>query len=293
LATKLNEALARFSVDTLYWAGIIYSFRQKLEFLFDTTRYNKLLSNLLAQEKMDQFKCYVFEVLFAYDFESKGHKLDYEVKQLSKAQSLIDFCYNLDNYKKLYFELRLINQRNKISESIELQLKNSDFFEISLDGEDEKNEIARLQSLILSKCQGKDGNPIKFYDVRKGIYNIIVAYVSELKLGMIDRYDCLLAMYGDPAVASVYRRNVVGLYQKLPQNVPSYAKKYCDKFEHFRQAIHGVLFVKNRNGRNNRRYIDLDLEYLLVGNINLLKKQELDLIDGKLSSFLEKWTNNN
>jgi len=71
-------------------------------------------------------------------------------------------------------------QRNWITESIKSQLDNNNFYEIELNGEDEKKETERLQNTILSKCQDAEGKPVKFREPVEGNYNFIVINISFL-----------------------------------------------------------------------------------------------------------------
>jgi len=144
--------------------------------------------------------------------------------------------------------------------------------------------------LILSKCQDKEGNPIKF-DHEKGGYNFIVVFVSALHLGMIDKEDCRLAMYGDKGVPQIFRRGVFGLCQQLSEHATEEERQYYEKFGHFRKTIHGVLFVKNASRGGDPNYlVDLELQYFLVGNNTIFGKEERGAIIENLSSFLRTWS---
>lgn len=121
------------------------------------------------------------------------------------------------------------------------------------------------------------------------MYNFIVVYVSELQLDMFDKEDCRLTMRGDPNVPEICRRGIFGLYQPLSQNAPPWVKKYYDKFRHFRETIHGVVFIKNSK-KGNRCYIDLNLEYYFIGNNNLIGKEEFGDLLVKMEPFLKEWT---
>lgn len=114
IKNKLNSVLAKFGVDTLFYSGVIADFRQKLQFLLDLDEgnYRKLFKNFFSSREKNEFNSYVFEALFAYDFESKGNKLIHEVKQLPRDD--IDFLYEIDCKKKIYFELIFIIQRKKL-----------------------------------------------------------------------------------------------------------------------------------------------------------------------------------
>ena len=196
---KLDRVLARLGIDTQYWAEPISMFRQKLELLSQSNRHDRLLKNLFAQNQIDNFNSHVFEVLFAYDFEAKGHQLTYEVQHISTEVSTIDFCYEPRSLPKFYFELRQVSQREWITRTMEEQLKRTRFYQVMLKGEQERDETFRLQNLILSKCQDDHGKPIKFFEVRANAYNFIVVTVSEIHLGMCDKYDCVLLVGGDPS----------------------------------------------------------------------------------------------
>lgn len=277
-------------MDTTAWQETISPFREKLELLFDTNKYKKLLKALFASNDLSEFNSYVFEVLFAYDFQSKSQSLVYEVKQLPDENSSVDFYYESDGLK-IYIELGLVQQRHAITKSIEGQLAVNKFYEILLNGEDQAGETVRLQNKILNKCQKSDGTPIKFQRPISGSLNFVAINLSELHLGGIDKYDCLLTMYGDRSVPLFCRRNIFGMWQDLLENSPKKEKEYHEKFQYFRETIHGVLFVRyvKESGHMGRMYIDRELEYFAILNKNLLPQETCDLVINKLSSFLKAW----
>lgn len=289
---KLDKVLSRLGIDTTAWPGIISHFQKKLELLSEKNNYNKLLKSLFASNELSEFKSYVFEAMFAYDFEIKQQALIYEVNQLVGESSSVDFCYNLDEFK-IYFELRLIQQRNWITTSVETQLAVNKFSETLLNGDDETDETIRLQNLTLSKCQKSDGTPTKFNSPQNGTLNFIVINISELHLSMIDKIDCLLAMYGDVSVPIYFRRGIFGMWQGLTENPSEIERRLHDKFQYFRETIHGVLFVRHvrGSGHMNKIYIDRELEYFAILNNNLLPQETVNLVIGKLASFLRKWPN--
>ncbi|MGH8522970.1 MAG: hypothetical protein ACREXY_01755, partial [Gammaproteobacteria bacterium] len=53
----------------------------RLEFLHKTSRYGQLLSSLVKANDRSNFLALVLEANFAYQFESKGLALVYEVQQ--------------------------------------------------------------------------------------------------------------------------------------------------------------------------------------------------------------------
>ena len=112
-----------------------------------------------------------------------------------------------------------------------------------MNGEDEHDAIVRLQNLILSKVQKPDGTPTKFLHVADNIVNIVVIDVSDLILGGIDVYDCLLATHGDPAVPDECRRGIIGLFQSPEPACPERIQSIANSYEHIRNTLSGVLFM--------------------------------------------------
>lgn len=291
IAHKLDTTLQHFNMKTETWADLINNFSKKLELLFDASNYNKLFKALFSSNELNEFNSYVFEVLFAHDFQSNNHSLVYEVKQLTDSDSSIDYCYKADDQRTIHFELRLIKQRKHITNSIKSQLNISQSFEIQLNGEDDKNDTIRIQNLILSKCQKDDGTPIKFGEPKEELYNYIVLNLSEIHLGMVDKYDCILSMYGDSSVPPHCRRGMFGLCQNLSDNPSEEESDLYNKFSHFRETIHGALFVRyvKNSGILDGMYIDRGLEYFMVTNSNLMKEEDGKAIEKNLSSFLKAW----
>lgn len=287
---KLYKTLRRLGISCpADWHNHINILSRKLEFLENLRRYDGLLRKIFASNEKNEFNSYAFEAAFAYDFESKGHQLKYEVKNLSESLTSIDYCFETEG-RKIYFELRVINQRDALTTDMGVQLKNNGFYEILQGGEEEQLETIRLQNSILDKCQDKEGTPIKFGH-EEGGNNFIVVFVSALHLGMIDKEDCLLAMYGDEGVSTDARRDIFGLCQQLSDDATRKKQQYYMKFDHFRKTIHGVLFVKNAcRGGDLSCFVDLELQYFLIGNNTILDKEEGNSIIEKIS-FLQPWQN--
>lgn len=268
----------------------INGFKDKIILLAKTDRYNKLIKALLASKEMIEFNSLVFEVFFAYDFESEGRSLEYEVNLLKNSNDTVDFLFTTKKGMRICFELHQANQRKRLTDSIKAQLNGRGMYEIMLGGQDEQDKIIRLQNLIISKCQDKNGIPRKF---TKGtdIYNIIVVYISGEIDGHIDKFDCMLTMYGDPAVPFWAKRYMFGLCQQLPENTPDHVELY-KKFNYFRETIHGVLFVKNDSHPNcyGDLILGLDLKYFPVGNNNLVDADKFRDICVELQGVLNGWT---
>ncbi|HYA41738.1 MAG TPA: hypothetical protein VEF34_10565 [Syntrophobacteraceae bacterium] len=286
---KLRNLLASIGANADHWQDNVEKFRIKVDLLDQSGKYGNLLKSFFSCKDLNTINSYSFEILFAYDFEANGLSLEYEVKQCDEDSHSIDFRCCLDDKSILFFELRLIQQRNWITQSQKNQLNSEGWYTTVLGGEDEKNETIRLQNLILEKCQSRRGNPIKFHGVIDGAYNFIVVNVSELHLNMCDRADCYLAVYGDRYLPPVFRRGVFGLWDELPDNYTAEILELYKKFRIFRECIHGVMFVKfDGTGNWSRLYLDQGLQYFIVGNNNLVESGRFQELLTPLS-FLKKW----
>ena len=94
--TKLTDVIGQFCNNVSVWSDEISAFSKKLELLFDTGRYKKLLKSIFEKKEVNDFNDFAFESDFAYDFESKGQQLDYENKEQTMGNKSIDFCYKFD-----------------------------------------------------------------------------------------------------------------------------------------------------------------------------------------------------
>ncbi len=289
---KTEKVLEIIGVKVLDCQDVVVKLIDRLVFLSKTNRYNKLLKLIFASNTIENFNAYIFEAFFACDFEFRKCQLFYEESKLSESNTTVDFSYKRSNRKEICFDLRLIGQRKGITDSIREQFKDSIFAECQLNGEGEKDEILRLQNIILSKCQDKKGNQIKF---RKQAHNFIVVFISDLILHAFDKDDCMETMYGSGNIPEHFRHGIFGLCQQLPNNASEKVKRYYSGFKNFREVMDGVLFVKKADRSNFLVkdvpvYLDMNLEYFLVGNNNIIKKEEFDRITKELSSFLPQWS---
>src|SRR5260370_22751487 len=158
-STALDEA------DALY---------TKLQYLDGTGRYGQLLSNLSSANDKSNFLALALEATFAYQLEQSGVSLQYEVRQDDSGDSSIDFLAPTISGNRVFFELRLLQERASIAAKIAHQLQTSQIYRMVLNAIDEANEIIRLQSAILEKVQRADGTPHKFIAPCDGSLNVVV-----------------------------------------------------------------------------------------------------------------------
>lgn len=170
----------------------------RLEFLHNTSRYGQLLSSLIKANDKSNFLALVLEANFAFQFESKGLALVYEVQQDAQKRTSIDFLRKTRNGDSVYFELRLLQQTQSIKDTINAQLQKCSAYALFMGGDDEQKEVVRLQNTILGKVQDKNGKPIKFFSTDANAVNMVVVDATESLLGTIDVHDCMLATHGDP-----------------------------------------------------------------------------------------------
>lgn len=238
----------------------------KLLALEATSRYGALLKGLAASNDRSNFLAQLLESTFAHQFEAVGMPLDYEVKQVADQTSSIDFMLKANTGDAVYFELRLLQQGKAVADDITKQLADGNTYVAAMNGEDEQDEILRLQNIVLSKVESK-GKPIKFVRTGDGVVNIVVVCISDILLGTPDVQDCLLATYGDPEVPAECRRDVFGLFQSLTAEYPEHIQKAAANFAHIKSTVHAVLFLFKPQGAG---VLDYSLQQVLVWNRSLI-----------------------
>jgi len=243
---------------------------EKLTFIEHTGKYGKLIKSISLANDKSNFLADVFEATFAFQFEVSNVPLEYEVKQDEGSSSSIDFLLRTNSGLSIYLEARLLQQDYTTTQSIKDQLETYQFYEILKNGDDDHDAIIRLQSVILSKVQKKDGTPVKFLTVDDSIVNIVVVEVSELFLGTIDIYDCLLSTHGDLYVEEIYRHGIFGLFQQPKEEYPEHILDAVNSYEHIRNTLSGVLFAFQAP---NGGFLNYKLEHYMVWNPNLVDQE--------------------
>ncbi len=141
------------------------------------------------------------------------------------------------------FTLRCVfsNKTEQRSDSIQRpQIGN--VYAVSKDGEDEKQDIIRVQQAILEKVQKKDGTPTKFLTTHEDAINIVAVDISQIILGTFDPDDCRLVSWEiHQFTRPVNAASLVYLapLPAYPEYIQSLAKSYAD----IRRTLHGVLFL--------------------------------------------------
>ncbi len=258
----------------------------KLEFLEDSGRFGRLLSNLLACNDKSNLHALLFEAVFAWHFERKGRHLKYEVTQQESGRTTIDFLQVLSTDMRVYYELRLLQQKEAITQLFEEQLRQSDYFGTALNGSDVQREVIRLQHIMLDKIQDRKGQPVKFFTADSPNYNLIVVDVSEFLLGGIDKYDCILACYGDEEVPPSCRCDVFGVFQVPTSDSHTRFQDIVSKFDRFRKTIHGVVFMRRVPEFNS---INFELLCYCVPNRSILSKKPYECILSEAAKVFTEW----
>lgn len=259
------------------------SLLEKLLLLEKTNRYALLLKTIRSANDKWNFLAALLEANFAYQFERVGMPLQYEVRQEQGQPTSIDFALKTEVGLTAFFELRLLQEDATTSVDIAKQLEQGQAFAVKKDGAAEQKAIARLQQTVLQKVQDKNGNPIKFMHVANDAVNVVVIAVSDILLGTVDAWDCLLAMYGDPEVPEHCRRDIFGLFQEAAPAYPEHIQKRAASFAHVRGVLHGVMFLFRADPDGPLNY---GLEHLIVWNRHLMTAENAKAIGQQVSAAL-------
>lgn len=241
----------------------------KLRALEATGRYASLLKGVAKANDKSNFLSLLLEATFAYQFESCGINLDYEVKQDATNGSSIDFGMKLNDGRVAYFELRLLQQDQATAKDIAQQLTKAGLYAIKKDGADEQREVLKVQSTVLSKVEDKHGKPVKFLKADPSVVNVVVVCISDILLGTADLHDCILATYGDPEVPEECRRDIFGLFQDVKPAYPAEIQAAATRFAHLKATVHAILFLFRPRGSG---VLDYTLQQVLVWNRALTTK---------------------
>ena len=240
----------------------IDTFLPRIELLQQAGRYSLLLSQLFAANDKSNFLALILEVNFAYQFESRGLALTYEVKQAPEHKSSIDFLRVLPSGDHVYLEVRLLQEGQSVH--------------------GDQDAIIRIQSAILSKVQNANGAPTKFLSTAANAVNIVVIDASSSISGMLDFPDCVLATNGDPHVEEVFRRGLFGIFQEDRPAYPEHIHTLAAKYERVRQTLHGVLFLF----RPDTELLAYQIEQYLIWNPTLVERQRAGYIYEDVSTAL-------
>ena len=255
----------------------------KIDFLQQTQRYRQLISQIAKVNNLSNFCALAFEANFAFQYESQGLELAYEVKQDVRRKSSIDFLRSMPSGVRVFFELRQLKQATSITDSINAQLQHCQHYQVALNGQGEKNQIDRIQDTILSKVQDKDGTPRKFFSAAADAVNIVAVDAADSILKTIDHHDCLLAAYGDTAVINAFQLDVFGLFQEdKPEYLP-HIHELAAKCAHFRKTVHGILFLFKKPKTGILAY---QLERYLMWNPALIDSARAHRIRNELNDVI-------
>jgi hypothetical protein len=265
------------------WEDQLDGLFSKIQLLATKGRYGRLLANVESANDQSNFSASVVEVTIAFQFESAGMELEYEVKQDPNQGSSIDFRWNAAPEKTVYIEGRLLQQDQATTKSIEDQLRTGNVWSVAKDGDDEHQDIVRVQQVILQKVQKEDGTPTKFFSHDQGAINIVAIDISQIILETFDSYDCLLVARGDPAVPHMCKRGIFGLFQEPLPQYPEGIRALAKSYAHLKQTLHGLLFLFKRPKREPLNY---SLEQNLVWNPDLMQESISKVIDEQIKSAL-------
>jgi hypothetical protein len=257
------------------WEAQLKGLSSKLSFLISKGRYQKLLRNIKTANDKNNFVASILEATIAFQFESAGIELDYEIRQDPNSTGSIDFSWKTAAGSTVFIEVRLLQQGKAPTGST--------------DGDDEKQDIVRVQGVILEKVQKKDGTPRKFLAMHKGRINIVAVDISQIVMGMFDSQDCKLVTFGDPSVRTINRRGVFGLFQEAMPEYPEHIRLRAQSYDHIRKTLHGVLFLFRKPKTELFNY---PIQRFLAWNPGLMDKEKAAAICNEIKPALPlmRWT---
>lgn len=221
--------------------GYLDELLKKIRVLEGLGRYDRLLDQVLKARTAGNFRGLALEINIAAAFESKEIALQYECSQ--GQSGTVDFGLDVEG-KTVFLETKLLQQDQATKVEIAAQIEASGEWQKIV--VDDKPTLARLQQDIIYK-----GSQRKFSPTPKPDWiNLVAIDVSELQLGAIDVWDCLLAAAGNAAVAQhgwAIRPGVVGLFEQ-PAKLTAEDRLWVDSVQrsdaaHVRDYLHGVLFL--------------------------------------------------
>lgn len=158
-----------------------------------------------------------------------------------------------------------------------------------LDGDGEAQVIRTMQSKLRAKTL-KEGIPWKFPAPRTGSFNIIVADISSVLLGMPDYWDLMLAAHGRRAVPPLCQRRVLGLFERANELGAAYKAEF-DGNAPLRERIHASTFLMDDSVWQGP--LDPDYQGMLVHNPALVSPNEagalLDVLRTGFGSWAKRW----
>jgi len=255
----------------------------KIQLLASKGKYRRLLSNIEKANDRNNFVASALEATIAFQCESAGIQLEYEIKQNPSHKSSVDFRWNSASGQTVYIEVRLLQQDRGTTESIEGQLQAGNLWSVAKDGDAEQQDIIRAQQVILEKVQQRDGTPTKFLVRDQHTVNVVAIDISQIILGTFDQYDCLLVGRGDPAVPAICRREIFGLFQEAWPEYPSRFQILAKSYAHLKETLHGILFLFRLPKRESFNY---SLEHFLVWNPTLIDERTAATISEQIKLAL-------
>jgi hypothetical protein len=193
-------------------------------------------------------KAALFEIRIANAIYQSGYNAIYEYKTGIDKTS-VDFLIHGDKSKGQHdwlVELTSLRDSEDIKQAT--TQKSDMYFYISPDNNAEVKDIWRAQQAILSKVAKKPAIPIKFPLPNATTYNVIVIDMRAINLGMVDKYDLQMIMYGSQHLRNIDHgflyRDFVTVDGFLKPILGICDSKYEDpRAQYFRERIHAVGFI--------------------------------------------------
>jgi hypothetical protein len=251
----------------------------KIQVLEARGGYKALLEPIRTARDQADLRGRLLEVNLAYQFERAGVTPDIAAKQGGTGD--IDFRFDVGQHE-VFLECKLLQQDHTTTANMNAQLAATNTYTIARNSD--VQDVFRLQRDLIEKANIKKFNT----KVKSNWINLIAVDVSEIQLGTVDVFDCVLAAAGnsdvaslckDPVRASFYvRSSVLGVFEKRSASMTPEQKKWTASVDrlvksdvHPRDYIHGAVFLF-RTPEDTAALV-YDLRAVVVWNRAIMSRQ--------------------
>lgn len=240
--------------------------------------YGLLLNPIRTAGDQADLRGRLLEINLAYQFEHAGVTPDIASKQGGTGD--IDFRFDVGQYE-IFLETKLLQQERATTARMNAQLAATSTYAIARNTDLE--DVFRIQRDLIEKATTK-----KFGTKPKSNWiNLVGVDVSELQLGTVDIFDCIIAAAGSSAVAAVcrdpvraaflFRSNVIGVFEARSSSMNPEQVKWTTSVDrlvksdvHPQDYIHGAVFLFREP--NDTAALVYELTAAVVWNSMLVKK---------------------
>jgi hypothetical protein len=263
---------------------------ERIQVLESRGAYEHLLAPVRSARDQADLRGRLLEINLAYQLERAGITPVIAAKQSGAGD--IDFKFEVGEYS-LFIETKLLRQDDATALDIKNQIARTGRYSIARD--DDRDDEFRLQRDLIQKANTKKFSPVP----KDGWINLVAVDVSEIQLGAVDVFDCILAAAGNPQVAALAvdsitagflrRSDVIGVFESATSARTTAQKQWVDRLgqlvtwgKHPQSYIHGAIFLF-RDPADTAALV-YDLTSVVVWNRSLVSRE----LAGKIAPTLHQ-----